>query len=176
MIHRAGGGTFAVTKGAPEMVLPACAMADAEREKALAEAGAMAEGALRASGADVAVASSGDEHPERDVALAPEVGGLGEDLLDRRPVVRMVLAIHGGVREGDGAAVLAQPVAILEHVGQRVEVVAEVIGQRERAFDCYQVLLGLSAGMLAGGGPGQSVATAGVFARFQEWRRRRRRD
>ena len=46
-IHRAGEGTFAVTKGAPESVLPTCVMTDAEREKALGEAGAMAEGALR---------------------------------------------------------------------------------------------------------------------------------
>lgn len=45
---------------------------------------------------------------------------------------------------------------------------------RELCGDCYQVLLGLSAGMLAGGGPGESVATAGVLVRFQEWRRRRR--
>ncbi|MEK7469690.1 MAG: cation-translocating P-type ATPase [Planctomycetota bacterium] len=46
-IHRAGGGTFAVTKGAPEAVLPGCALTDAEREQALAQAAGMAERALR---------------------------------------------------------------------------------------------------------------------------------
>ncbi|MCC6739735.1 MAG: cation-translocating P-type ATPase [Planctomycetia bacterium] len=46
-IHRSGEDTFAVTKGAPEAVLPVCAMAEEERQAALAQAGAMAKDALR---------------------------------------------------------------------------------------------------------------------------------
>jgi hypothetical protein len=47
--------------------------------------------------------------------------------------------------------------------------------------DCYQVLLGLSAGLLAGrgdaggGGVSGAIGTAGAFVRLKEWGRRRRR-
>ena len=43
---------------------------------------------------------------------------------------------------------------------------------RELCPDCYQVLMGLSAGMLAGGGAGGAIGTAGILVRWQEWRRR----
>ncbi|MBI2923900.1 MAG: cation-translocating P-type ATPase [Planctomycetes bacterium] len=72
-IHGAGGGTFAVTKGAPEAVLPGCTMTDAERGKVLAEAAGMAEKALRV----LAIArkeSAGCEDAQRDMAFLGLVG------------------------------------------------------------------------------------------------------
>jgi hypothetical protein len=45
---------------------------------------------------------------------------------------------------------------------------------RELCPDCYQVLLGMSAGMLAGGGTAEAMGTAGAFVRLKEWGRRRR--
>ena len=46
-IHRSGEGTFSVSKGAPESVIPACSMSDAAREQALGQAAKMANDALR---------------------------------------------------------------------------------------------------------------------------------
>jgi hypothetical protein len=47
----------------------------------------------------------------------------------------MLAAVRGGARERDDASALAEPVAVLEHVGERVPVVPEVIGQRERLVE-----------------------------------------
>src|SRR5262249_10104090 len=47
----------------------------------------------------------------------------------------MLAPVSGGAGERDHTAALAEPVAILEHVGQSVPVVTEMIGQRERAIE-----------------------------------------
>jgi hypothetical protein len=52
-------------------------------------------------------------------------------LLERAPVGRMRLAVMRRMRKANRATRLADPVAILEHVGERVEVVAEVFGKLE---------------------------------------------
>ena len=42
---------------------------------------------------------------------------------------------------------------------------------RELCPPCNDLLLGAAAGMMAGGGVPDAVATAGVFARLRRWRR-----
>ena len=42
---------------------------------------------------------------------------------------------------------------------------------RELCPHCHDLLLGAAAGMIAGGGVPEAVATAGLFARLRRWRR-----
>jgi len=42
---------------------------------------------------------------------------------------------------------------------------------RELCPACNDVLLGAAAGLIAGGGLPEAIATAGVFARLRRWRR-----
>src|SRR4030095_14963623 len=61
--------------------------------------------------------------------------GFGEEVLQRRPIRWMVAAVGGAAVEHDHAPGLPEPVAVFEHVGERVPVVAEMLGQLERAIE-----------------------------------------
>ena len=53
-----------------------------------------------------------------------------------RPVRGVLLAEAGAAAQRDDAPRLAQPVAVLEDVGQRVPVVAEMLGQLQLPVEC----------------------------------------
>ena len=61
--------------------------------------------------------------------------GLGQDLLQHLRVGGMVAPERGRAGERDDAPGAAEPVAVLEDVGERVPVVAEVVGQAEAAVE-----------------------------------------
>src|SRR5512132_3790 len=137
-------------------------------------------GCLYATAITVPVATpSTDQHPERAVALAPERGRFGQYFLERSPVVRMRLAVVRGVSEPDRASGLADPVPIFERVGERVEVVAEVLGQLEalREFmEQRRLVLGVREidaeiaqfGVARGGGDRVRMPVVFEHARFVE--------
>src|SRR3954467_2622393 len=106
------------------------------------------------------------ENPERFVPLAPVIRRFGEDVLDRGPVGGVGLAIRGGVRERDHATRAAEPVVVLDAIGEGLPVVAEVLRQLEAlrqrteelvlAADARQVG-GMQLELRGGRGGGQCV-------------------
>ena len=62
------------------------------------------------------------------MALFPEFRRFAQNVLERRPFRRMLATITGCVRKRDDNAVAAEPVAVLENIGQRIPVVTEVFG------------------------------------------------
>src|SRR5690242_9584914 len=67
-----------------------------------------------------------DEHPERQEAFLPEFAGFRKQLLECVPLVRMVALVARRMREDHHDAALAQPVAVFENVGQRIEIMTKV--------------------------------------------------
>src|SRR5581483_91581 len=79
--------------------------------------------------------SSVHEDPERLAQVAPVVGSFGEDVLERRPVLRMALAIAVGVLDQQHMARAAEPVLVLERVRERIPIGPEMWRKLERLVE-----------------------------------------